>query len=156
VARTHAYGCSADDDAPGYAQRMFAALASHTPLVVDGRRHATPILATDLAELLWRAYGAGLRGVFHMAGAERTSLHRFALELATAMDVAFRPRLSDAGPADAGQDETSLSSKRARRALALATPMLREGLARFVAQEQNGWRQAWRVVTPAGAQGVAA
>ena len=40
--------------------------------------------------------------------------------------------------------ETSLNSKRVRRQLAMPTPMLREGLERFVAQAENGWRERWQ------------
>jgi dTDP-4-dehydrorhamnose reductase len=144
VVRTHVYGWSFNPQRAGFAGRMFEALESRTPLALDGRRHATPILATDLAELLWRAFETRLHGLYHLAGAERTSPRRFVLELADAMHVALPAWASDDLSAASWPDETSLSSKRARRMLAAATPMLREGLNRFVAQAANGWREALR------------
>lgn len=143
VARTHAYGWSFDAEEAGFAAGAFEALRTRAPLVADGRRHATPILATDLAELLWRAYETRLSGLYHLAGAERTSPRRFVLELADAAGIDAGCRLADAGPVEPWQQETSLSSKRARRMLACATPTLRDGLDRFVAQAKTGWRSSW-------------
>ncbi len=145
IVRTHAYGWSFDASTAGFAERAFEAITLGRPLVADGQRHATPILATDLAAMLWRAFELRLQGLYHLSGAERTSPHRFVTELAGAMGIAMTGGVCgcQASPA-AGSDETSLSSKRARRALALATPMLRDGLNRFVAQAQGGWRTAWR------------
>lgn len=144
VVRTHAYGWSFDAHEAGFAQAVFQALAARMPLAVDGRRHATPILATDLADLLWRACEKRLAGLYHLAGAERTSPHRFVLELADALGLTVGPWLADRAASTAWHDETSLSSKRARRMLAAATPMLRDGLNRFAEQAHNGWRGSWR------------
>ncbi len=144
VVRTHAYGWGVDAEGAGFAERAFETLlrrAPLDPLFLDGRRHATPILATDLAELLWRAYESHLHGLYHLAGTERTSPHRFVWELAAALGVPLTPStLDDAGQIVSGHEETSLSSKQARRALGTTTPMLRDGLDRFVEQAQNGWR----------------
>ena len=41
-----------------------------------------PAKCTDLAEFLWSASLRRLTGIYHIAGAERTSLHRFAADLA--------------------------------------------------------------------------
>ena len=63
------------------------------------------------------------------------------------LGVAWRQLADTRGP-DAvvnPLDETSLNCRRARRLLEMATPMLREGLARFVAQFDNGWRDQWHV-----------
>lgn len=160
VVRTHAYGWSADAERAGFAELAFDALARGAPLAPlfsDGRRHATPILATDLAELLWRAYESRLHGLYHLAGTERTSPHRFVVELAGALGAGMPAGMTDAGANSSWLEETSLSSKRARRMLAAATPMLRDGLNRFVEQAQNGWRERWRRVGPvSGPRAVAA
>lgn len=161
VVRTHAYGFGVDPEESGFAEWAFEALSSHAaPIghVADGRRHATPILATDLAELLWPAYQAGLHGLYHVAGAERASPHRFIVEMAAALGFCTPEGLTDdARPTPSWQEETSLSSKRARRKLAAATPLLREGLNRFAEQAQNGWRAKWhRDGAPCGPIAVAA
>lgn len=144
IVRTHAYGWSFGSEPAGFAELAHASLLSGRTIETDGRRYATPILVTDLAELLWRAHELRLQGLYHLAGAERTSAHRFVAELAASLG------LLTAAPHEAPHtdvswhDETSLNSKRARRALSASTPMLREGIDRFVAQAQGGWRSAWR------------
>jgi dTDP-4-dehydrorhamnose reductase len=146
VVRTHAYGWSPIEAHAGFAQRAFEALSASNPLTADGRRHATPILATDLADLLLRAYERRLHGLYHLAGAERASPFRFISELATAFGIRFPQNHAHAMPAtiDAWDDETSLTSRRARRALEMTTPMLRDGLSRFAEQHHNGWRDRCR------------
>jgi dTDP-4-dehydrorhamnose reductase len=148
VVRTHVYGWSFTAEPSGFAELACDALVNRAPLapaMVDGRRHATPILATDLAELLWRASESRLSGLYHLAGCERTSPHRFVVELAAAMGVEPPRRPSgEAARLVSWHEETSLSSKRARRMLAVATPSVGEGIERFVEQARNGWRAKWR------------
>ncbi len=158
VVRTHAYGWSPTAAHAGFAETLFEALRTGAPVTASGRSYATPILATDLAELLWRAYEKRLHGLHHLAGAERASAFRFATELAIAMGFhapALAPELTSTG-LTGGHAETSLSSKRARRSLEMATPLVREGLARFAEQAQNGWRDRARVADHCSAQYVAA
>jgi dTDP-4-dehydrorhamnose reductase len=146
VARTHAYGWSPLAAHAGLAERSLEALAAGAIAPMDGHRHATPILATDLAELLLRAYEMRLHGLYHLAGAERTSPFRFVSELAGVFDLQLPPgrfEIVETG-ADERAMETSLSSKRARRQLEMATPMLRDGLVRFAEQAQHGWRDQFR------------
>jgi dTDP-4-dehydrorhamnose reductase len=145
VVRTHVYGPGVGGEPQGFAEQAHAALASGCKFETDGRRYATPILASDLAELLWRAYELRLSGLYHLAGAERTSGHRFVAEMAASLGVSpVCLSLDEAHAEIMCHDETSLNSKRARRALSAATPMLREGIDRFVAQARDGWRTAWR------------
>jgi dTDP-4-dehydrorhamnose reductase len=147
VIRTHLYGVSFGCNQQGFAEQAHATLTAGRNLETDCRRYATPILATDLAELLWRAYELRLSGLYHLAGAERTSGHRFVTELAASLGVTSTGAPHDDAHAEAVcHQETSLNSRRARRALAASTPMLREGIDRFVAQAQNGWGNAWRWV----------
>lgn len=144
VVRTHVYGWSPSSYGENYAERMFRELTGEVPCPVDAVRHSTPILSTDLAEMLYDAYRADLRGVFHIAGAERTSPYRFAAELASALGVPgrFVNLISRAAAARRPYiDETSLNTLAARRVLERPMPMLREGLARFAAQAFNGFRE---------------
>lgn len=146
LVRTHAYGWGSNRERPGFAEWAVDELRTGRFPAADGRRYATPILATDLAELLWRAYETRLRGLYHIAGAERTSMHRFLAELAASLGIESSTQAIEEHGDATSHEETSLSSKRARRMLAAATPMLRDGLDRFVAQASNGWRDAWRPV----------
>lgn len=158
VVRTHAYGWSPVSERAGFAERTWRGLSAGALTGVDGRRHATPILAADLAELLWRAREVRLDGLCHLAGAERTSPYHFAYALAAATNLAL-PHVSAANSASddrAALEETSLSSRRARRALERATPLLRPGLERFAAQRHNGWLDRYTVVGPVSAMAAMA
>jgi dTDP-4-dehydrorhamnose reductase len=136
LVRSHAYGLNCDGQA-GFAEQALTALTRRESLSASGRRHATPILASDLAELLWRAYELRLHGLYHLAGAERTSQHRFVTELAEILGVETLDACRQPTEETSSICETSLSSKRARRVLGMATPALGEGLLRFVEQAQS-------------------
>jgi dTDP-4-dehydrorhamnose reductase len=148
VVRTHAYGWNVSGGRASFAERALRDLNLGCLPTPDGRRYATPILATDLADLLWRAYETRLRGLYHLAGAERVSTHRFLMELAASLGVQVSFSAWNESIEATCHEETSLSSKRARRMLAASTPMLREGLDRFVAQSVSGWRDAWHCLGP--------
>jgi dTDP-4-dehydrorhamnose reductase len=143
VVRTHTYGWSPAGALPGFAERVWQTLIEDEATHFDPDRHATPILATDLAEFLRAAYHRGLEGCYHVAGAERTSAYRFAIELAAAFGLSSAPSVDEA-PArcvDSSRlNETSLSTSRARRELGRAMPMLREGLDSFAQQARDGFR----------------
>jgi dTDP-4-dehydrorhamnose reductase len=148
VVRTHAYGWGPGNGDINYAEAYWHALdagrLAHSQAwpPSDSHRHATPILASDLAELLAAAYTAGLQGLYHIAGAERTSPRRFIAELASACDIASWPlRVVSEDIASRPALETSLVCRRARQALGQPMPMLREGLLRFAAQRENGYRE---------------
>jgi dTDP-4-dehydrorhamnose reductase len=147
VARTHAYGWSPVAAHAGFAELAAESLAAGRPVCCDGRRYATPILASDLAELLWRAYELRLEGLYHMAGAERASANRFVCELAASLGLPAVSGRTTPDDAPAVLDETSLNSKRARRMLQMPTPLVREGLNRFVEQAEGGWRERWQTAS---------
>jgi dTDP-4-dehydrorhamnose reductase len=149
VVRTHAYGFSPVLGRACFAEKAHQALESSTAFAADGLRHATPILASDLAELLARAYDHRLEGLYHISGAERTSPFRFVRELAAACGLracgeTLRPAgceaTHDMVPHDGCAGETSMNSRRARRVLEIPMPLLREGLGRFAQQASSGWR----------------
>lgn len=131
VVRTHAYGWSPDEASAGFAQRAYAALLRGQFPSIANRSYATPIFMADLADLLWHARELRLQGLYHLAGAERTSMHRFVCEMAACLGLPL-PEPKRLFPENDWFDETSLSSRRARRAISKATPMLREGLERFL------------------------
>jgi dTDP-4-dehydrorhamnose reductase len=149
VVRTHAFGWSPVEAGAGFAETVVGDLLSGRITRADGCRHATPLLATDLARYLKRAYELHLRGLYHIAGAERTSPFRFAREMATALGLRFPVEPDPSGQLQgATHQESSLSSKRARRCLEMTMPMLGDSLARFAAQRQNGHRERARSLGP--------
>lgn len=144
VVRSHVYGWSPAGTPPGFAEQIWLELTQSDSLPELGERHATPILATDLAELLHIAYLRRLNGICHITGAERVSARRFAAELTAAFGLEGRRVPEDlhcASQCDGDYvDETSLNTRRARRELQRPMPMLREGLERFAAQYAEGFR----------------
>ncbi|MHC4403732.1 MAG: sugar nucleotide-binding protein, partial [Planctomycetota bacterium] len=89
VVRTHPYGWSPAGTFPGFAEQVWQTLVEGKAPRCDTGRHATPMLASDLAEFLLMAYRRKLAGRYHIAGAERTSAYRFAIELATAFGLGY-------------------------------------------------------------------
>lgn len=148
VVRTHAYGWSPLADGPGWIEGIVAALESERPGIFDCAPHGTPILATDLAEIVPQAWAAELSGIYHIAGAERVNPHRFVCALARVFDLA-PPRATILAPAEAvgsafGQGETSLRSDAIHRALGVPLPMLVEGLQRLREQKGDGYDRRFR------------
>jgi dTDP-4-dehydrorhamnose reductase len=146
VVRSHAFGWSPAAAPTSFAERVYHCISQGLPCPVDAQNYATPILATDLAELVARALEVDLRGLYHITGAERASQYRFAAEMAVAFGLTGRQVLLEP-PTNRGsqrpfRDETSLNTALARRELRMPLPMLREGLLRFAEQAMNGHREA--------------
>jgi dTDP-4-dehydrorhamnose reductase len=141
VIRTNVLGWSAAGES--FAEQIWHSLEQHKAVELDCVSYATPILATDLAKLMLRCFRAGLHGVLHIGGAERTSPFRFGQELAAA--AGFDRRLVRSNPSDDTAadavliaQETSLASRRVRHELDASLPLLRESIARFIDQVGNG------------------
>lgn len=144
IVRTNVFGWSPVPERPGLAERILDALASEQPLQLDCLRHATPILATDLAEILDAARQQKLSGIYHIGGGERINPFRFACLIADQ----FGLPLGTLTPADTqgadrrafGAGETSLQSRRIRKSLEMPLPLIREGIARLHEQHASGYR----------------
>jgi dTDP-4-dehydrorhamnose reductase len=142
IVRTHTFGWSAAGES--FAERLWSDLSCGEPVEVDAASYATPILASDLANLLVRSHRAKLQGLLHIAGAERTSALRFAQELAAMAGFDRHLARPKAHQAELDQSqppllrESSLGSRLVRRELGVALPLLRVGLARFVEQATDG------------------
>ena len=143
IVRTNAFGWSVDGDG-GWIESQLAAIESRRSLETDCIRHATPLLATDLADILERARLEQLAGTYHVAGAERVSPTQFAQRLADQFDLPWlsvrREQSLLERPEGFGVGETSLQTKKIRKALCVAMPMLSEGLGRLRAQQLSGFR----------------
>jgi dTDP-4-dehydrorhamnose reductase len=144
VIRTNAFGWSPLGDREGWIEQRLLEVRARRLTDQDCIRHATPILATDLAGILVRGWSENLGGVHHVAGAERVSPLKFVQRLADQFDL---PWLSiERGEAlteraeGFGAGECSLQTKRLRKALCVAMPMLSEGLSRLAEQDRNGFR----------------
>lgn len=137
VVRTNAFGWS-PGRRRGWIEGLLDAIEQRHSVECDCIRHATPILATDLAEILDRAWQERLSGVYHIAGAERVSPMQFAQRLADQFDLPWltvrREQSLVERPQGFGAGETSLQTKKIRKALCVAMPMLSEGLARLSRQ----------------------
>ncbi len=143
IVRTNAFGWSPAGSV-GWIESLLQRIESRRNVDSDCVRHATPILATDLADILERACQEELSGVYHIAGAERISPLQFAQRLADQFDLPWlnvrREQSLTERPEGFGAGETSLQTKKVRKALCVAMPMLSEGLARLHAQQINGFR----------------
>ena len=151
VLRTHAYGWSPIYNVQfdnSWVEQVLATLMGDVVTPLDCLRHASPILATDLAIVLRKAWSAGLTGIYHVAGGERTSPLQFASGLAQHWGLGNPSRQSAgtliAPAAGFGSGETSLQTRKIRRALGVTMPLLQEGLARLREQALNGYRDHLR------------
>jgi len=144
IIRSNVFGWTPAGTAPGSIDQILADLERRSLHGYDYLRHATPILATDLADILLRAVDEDLSGLYHVAGAERVNPLTFAQRLADHFEL---PWLSvrraeeplDEPAAGFGASETSLQTKKIRKALCVAMPMLSEGLARLRVQCTEGY-----------------
>jgi len=152
VVRTHAYGWSpAPELVPGI-ERLWETLRFSSECRLETMRHATPILASDLAWFLSRAVDRELAGVFHIAGAERTNPYRFGMELAAVFGLPSNHVRCQSADHDGSmspvREEMSLATHRIRRALNRAMPLLRDGLYRLAEQAEQGLPSRFRAAEP--------
>jgi dTDP-4-dehydrorhamnose reductase len=104
---------------------------------------ATPTLASDAAELLWRIASAGLTGTFHCCGGE--AVDRATLARLTAEVFALDPALLDFGPPEFGAVpsvpvpyDTSLDGTATAATLGVPSPDVRALLRRLREQIDAG------------------
>jgi dTDP-4-dehydrorhamnose reductase len=148
VVRTNVFGWSADPRGSGWLETIIAKIETRRFVDEDHIRHATPILATDLAEIVDRACREELHGVYHVAGAERVSPLKFVQRLADRFDLPWlavrRESVLNEPPRGFGEGECSLQTKQIRKELCVAMPLLSEGLNRLHEQAHNGYRDKLR------------
>jgi dTDP-4-dehydrorhamnose reductase len=142
IVRTHAFGWQPGGN--GWIEALLARLEQGQESGVDCARHASPILASDLVDIISRSWAAGLSGIYHIAGAERVNPVQFVKRLAHQFRLAIpialaRQSLIDC-PTGFGCGETSLQTRKIRRALGIALPMLDEGLQRLFQQVASSHR----------------
>ena len=144
LVRSHVFGWSPSSQSAGFIEETLSQMYAGRRLNLDCVRHATPILATDLAEILHQAYEAELTGLYHIGGAERLNPYRLGTLLANTFGCPYTP----AAPLEPlterssqfGSGETSLQSLKIRKALGCSLPLISEGLERLHSQSVNGFR----------------
>ncbi len=143
IVRTHAFGWTPGGK-QGWLETLLQQMEQGNAKGIDLFRYGSPILASELAEIISKAWGAGLSGVYHIAGAERSNLfqfvqrlsHYFQLPLPAAPVGEF---LVDR-PTGYGCGETSLQTRKIRRALHVVLPMLEESVLKLFQQHADGYR----------------
>lgn len=154
IVRTNVFGWSYTN---GWIERLVAELELGHAGPFDFHRHATPILATDFAEILEKAWEANLDGVYHIAGAERINPNQFIQKLADEFGLPA-PIPVDGNkvierPAEYGCGESSLHTTRIRKALEIGMPTIGDGLQRLREQMHDGFCDGLK--TPAEMQQAA-
>ena len=148
IVRTNVFGWSPPGNA-GFVTGMLESLESDSRrLRVDYVRHATPILASQLAGLTALAWKRGTTGVLHIVGAERVNPAAFVARLAERFSLPL-PRIERAsGQNIFGAGETSLRTDLARRTLGCGMPMLHEGFDTLFDQMSNGYCDRLNAASP--------
>ncbi len=143
IVRTNAFGWS-PAGVRGWLEQRLQEVRTRRLVQQDCLRHATPILATDLTGILNRAWSEGLTGLYHIGGAERVNPLSFVQRLADRFELPWlsvrREETLHQRAAGFGEGECSLQTKKIRKALCVAMPMLSECLQRLYEQDQNGFR----------------
>lgn len=149
LVRTNVFGWAPTEATAGLVETVLSMLQDGQPLPLDCMRHGTPILATDFADVLERAYQQRLHGLFHLAGGERINPFRFACLLASQFGLSASTLVAMEASAEARRDfaggETSLQTHRIRKVLEMPLPLIREGLSRLHEQDTSGYRDRFNV-----------
>ena len=147
VLRTHTFGWSSP-----WLETMLSELEAGQPCRMDCICHASPILVNDFIDITLRSWQAGLAGVYHVAGAERTNPAAFAQRVAAEFGYRIPKIQAVASLTDRssgfGSSETSLQTRKIRRALGVAVPLLGEGLRKLRQLSLNGYRDRVSVAAP--------
>lgn len=141
IVRANAFGWHTGID---WLEKLIPQIERGDGIEVDCVRHASPILATDLCETLIQAWKAGLDGIYHVGGAERVNPAQFVQRLADVFHLSisrFSPAASLTNKAEGfGCGETSLQTRKLRRALGVSLPILNDSLGRLYQQQISGYR----------------
>lgn len=143
VVRTNAYGWAPLATGTGWIEQILSDLELDCAGPFDYLRHATPILASDFALILAKAWEAGLTGIYHIAGAERINPNQFVERLADEFDL-YGPSPVNGNclnerPKGFGTGECSLHTNRIRNAAQIAMPTVGDGLRKLREQKLSGY-----------------
>ncbi len=142
IVRSHPYGMSWPHEPPCFVEWMWNNFSEGKVVALDPERHATPVPATAVAELLIEAYEKQMQGLLHLGGSERVNAFRLGAELSviggfSGKLVRFKPS-HNTERYQTLMCETSLNVWRARRVLKQVPPAVRDGLATFCREMTHG------------------
>ncbi len=150
ILRSNIFGWSPDGE-NGWIETLLKSVETKRIVQQDHIRHAAPILATDFAEILDRACQEELSGIYHVAGAERINPLQFTQRLADRFDLPWLAMRRESTltelPQGFAEGECSLQTKKIRKDLCVAMPLLSEGIQRLCEQAENGFREKLRPVS---------
>lgn len=140
ILRTNTFGWGS-----AWLETTLADLEAGRGCQADCVRYASPILVNDLIEITLKAWQAGLAGVYHVAGAERCNPRAFAQKLASEFGcqmpgIATIASLTNCS-SGYGCSETSLQTRKIRRALGIPAPLLNDGLKKLRQLSLSGYRE---------------
>ena len=142
IVRTNALGWSSTGD--GWLEELLGDLTVGADRVFDQAAHATPILATDLADPLMRAWNQSVCGVLNVAGTERTNevgiAKRLSLEFGLSRQELNTSAELSVLQTEFGKGETSLQTAIAQDLLESCLPTISDGIRRLYEQSVNGFR----------------
>jgi dTDP-4-dehydrorhamnose reductase len=128
----------------GIAEWILSRLESGLPVPAFSDVRFSPLLATDLAQLVLDMIAAGLRGLYHVTASESCTKYEFALRLAQCFDLdpaAIRRSLVAAAHFRAERPrDTSLQTRKIIRDLGRPMPSIASGVERLRAQRDIGYR----------------
>lgn len=150
IVRTHLFGWSPLGEETGFAAALLDRLRIGESSSIDCIRHASPMLATDLAEILEQIFSADLIGLIHIGGAERINPYRFATMLADQFGYpcSVTGTMDPVGDREGefGAGESSLNCRRVRGELAIGLPLAVEGIQRFYEQSLSDFRDQFQIL----------
>lgn len=143
IVRTNVFGWGTDEARCGFAESILTRIENGESIELDGLRHAAPILASDLAAILLKAWEADRSGTLHVAGAERINPCQFAVRIASlaGLDIpTFDQQARLSRPVTGfGRGETMLDCRKARHLPGVSMPLIDEGIGRMLEQRENGF-----------------
>lgn len=144
ITRSHLFGWSVEGGEAGWIDQVITAQKGKFSAREHSSCYATPILATEYAEILGKAIEANLCGLHHISGGERVSPLQFARKLAEAFEITYEldwtPSLHVANETpEYGKGETSLQSIAIRRTLEITQTSLQHQIELLQQQQENGY-----------------
>ena len=149
VARVNFFGWSLSGER-SLAEFFFNRLSAGQTVPGHADRYFTPMLVTDVSQLLLSMLAAQLSGLYHVGGAERLSKYEFGLRLARrfALDESLISPISwqDQGLEVPRSPDLSLNSGKLAKALGRKLPDVTAGLDGLYQQYQAGYPQQLRAM----------